>query len=145
MDFRTFRNCKDGHFSGDVLQKSKFGIDEYPILIGTDFGLILRGFGTSFGTKKLPKSMPRCDEKTHAILEGSKILNPTALAECAEVVETSFEAFNAKFHPILSTRSLPGAADSNAPRIPLASWMFAKCGLLFGCVVTKYSSRGTSV
>ena len=97
MDFRTFWNSKNGHFAGDVLQKSKFGIDEYPILIGTDFGVILRGFGSSFGTKKLPQSMPRCDKKTDAIFEGLKILNRTGPAECAEVVGASFEAFHAKF------------------------------------------------
>ena len=63
MDSETFWNSKNEHFAGEVLQKSKFGIDEYPTLIATDFGLILCGFGSSFGTKELPKWMPRWDKK----------------------------------------------------------------------------------
>ena len=97
MDFGTFWKRKNEHFAGEVLQKSKFGVDEYPILIGTDFEPILSGFGSSFGTKKLPKSMPRRDKKTDAIFKVLKILNWTGPAECAEVVGASFEAFHAKF------------------------------------------------
>ena len=118
MDFGTFWKRKNEHFAGEVLQKSKFGVDEYPILIGTDFEPVLSGFGSSFGTKNPPKSMPSCDKKTGAICEGLKISNPTGPAECAEVVVASFEAFHAKFKTVQSTRSPLGAADSNAPRIP---------------------------
>ena len=38
MDFETFVKSKNGHFAAEWLQKSKFRIDEYPMLIGTDFG-----------------------------------------------------------------------------------------------------------
>ena len=82
--------------AAEVLQKSKFGIDEYTELIATDFGSILCGFGRSFGTKKLPKSMPRWYKKTNTILECLKKLNLANPAECAEAVGTSFEAFYAR-------------------------------------------------
>ena len=38
MDFETFLKSKNEHFACEGLQKSKFRIDEYPMLIGTDFG-----------------------------------------------------------------------------------------------------------
>ena len=38
MDFETFLKSKNEHFACEGLQKSKFRIDEYAMLIGTDFG-----------------------------------------------------------------------------------------------------------
>ena len=38
MDFDTFLKSKNEHFACERLQKSKFRIDEYPLLIGTNFG-----------------------------------------------------------------------------------------------------------
>ena len=38
MDFETFLKSKNEHFACERLQKSKFRIDEYPMLIGNDFG-----------------------------------------------------------------------------------------------------------
>ena len=48
MDFETFLKSKNEHFAGEGLQKSKFHIDDYPMLIGTDFGLILDIFAVNF-------------------------------------------------------------------------------------------------
>ena len=63
MGSETCWKSKNEHFAWEVLQKSKFSIEEYAIVTATDFGLILCGFGSSFGTKKLPKSMPKRDNK----------------------------------------------------------------------------------
>ena len=38
MDFETFLKSKNEHFACEGLQKSKFRIDEYAMLIGSDFG-----------------------------------------------------------------------------------------------------------
>ena len=37
MDFETLLKSKNEHFAYEGLQKSKFRIDEYQMLIGTDF------------------------------------------------------------------------------------------------------------
>ena len=37
MNFETFLESKNEHFACEVLLKSKFCIDQYPMLIGTDF------------------------------------------------------------------------------------------------------------
>ena len=48
MDFEIFLKRKNGHFAYEGLQKSRFRIDEYSMLIGTDFGWILGRSGGHF-------------------------------------------------------------------------------------------------
>ena len=86
MGSETCWKSKNEHFAWEVLQKSKCSIEEYTIATATDFALILCGFGSSFGTKKPPKLMPRRDKK-----KSSEFWRRPA--ECAEGVGTSFEAF----------------------------------------------------
>ena len=52
MNFETFWKSKNEHFVWQVLRKSNFRIDEYPMLLGTDFGAILDPFGVHFWIKK---------------------------------------------------------------------------------------------
>ena len=85
MGSETCWKSKSEHFAWEVLQKSKFSIEEYAIVTANDFELILCGFGSSFGTKKPPKSMPRRGRK-----KNSEFWKPRM--KCAEGVGTSFEA-----------------------------------------------------
>ena len=100
MESATFWNNKNEHFAAEVLQKSNFGIDEYTKLIATDFGSILCGFGRSFGTKKLPKSMPRWYKKTNAILECLKKLNLENRRNARRWWEPLLRHFNARKKPL---------------------------------------------
>ena len=63
MILGRLRRRKSEVFDREVLQKSRFGIKEYPMLKKVDFGAILKIFGSPFWLKKLPKLVPRGNKK----------------------------------------------------------------------------------
>ena len=63
MIFGRLRRSKSEVFEWEVLQKSRFGIKENPMLKKTNFGAILERFGLQFWVKKLSKLVPRGNKK----------------------------------------------------------------------------------
>ena len=63
MIFGRLRRCKSEVFDREVLQKSRFGINESPMLKKVDFGAILERFGLQFWIEKLSKLLPRGNKK----------------------------------------------------------------------------------
>ena len=63
MIFGRLRRGKSDVFDREVLQKSRFGINEYPILKKIDFRTILERFGFQFWLKKLSKLVLRGNKK----------------------------------------------------------------------------------
>ena len=63
MIFGRLRRRKSEVFDREVLQKSRFGINEYPMLKKVDFGAILERFGLQFWLKKLSKLVLRGNKK----------------------------------------------------------------------------------
>ena len=63
MIFGRLRRSKSEVFDREVLQKSRFGINEYQMLKKIDFGGILEGFGFQFWVKKLSKLVLRGNKK----------------------------------------------------------------------------------
>ena len=55
MDFRTSWKSKNEHFAWEVVKKLNFRINDYPMLIGTDFGSIFGRFGVDFWKKNRSK------------------------------------------------------------------------------------------
>ena len=50
-------------FDKEMLQKSRFGINEYPMLKKIDFRCILKGFGLQFWLQNLSKLVLRGNKK----------------------------------------------------------------------------------
>ena len=63
MIFGRFRRRKSEVFEWEVLQKSRFGIKENPMLKKIDFGSILEGFGLQFWVQNLSKLVLRGNKK----------------------------------------------------------------------------------
>ena len=63
MIFGRLRRSKSEVFEWEVLQKSRFGIKENPMLKKTDFGTILERFGLQFWVQNLSKLVLRGNKK----------------------------------------------------------------------------------
>ena len=68
MIFGRLRRRKSEVFEWEVLQKPRFGINEYPMLKKIDFEAILERFGLQFWDQKALKIGPERQQKTDVIL-----------------------------------------------------------------------------
>ena len=75
MDFETSWKSKSEHFAWEVVKKLNFRIDDYPMLVGTDFGSIFGRLGIDFWKESRSKIDMEIDLDLGMLVEAKNTKN----------------------------------------------------------------------